>query len=455
VRPPRELLAIALPAVALAIALGGTHAAGATPAAASSRPVVYQISIDGGIDPAVARAVSRAIHDAEDADAAAVLVRLDTPGGLLTSEHSIVESIQGATVPVVCWVGPSGARAASAGTFILIGCPVAAMAPGTNVGAAHPITSSGGTVSDKVTNDAVAHIRSLAESRGRNADWAEKAVRKSVSISSEEAVRIHVADLLAPSIPALLQTIDGDTVETAAGSRVLHVAGATTHQVDLSAGEEILHWLSDADLGFLLFVFGIAGLVFEVLHPGLNVPGLLGIISLILSLAVFDSLPVNAAGILLLIGAFISFIIDIKAPGHGLPTLAGITLFVLGGLFLYHGSVDQVTRPLLYAVAVGIGLFFAVVTTAAIRARKAPVVSGVDQVVGATGVVTEPLDPDGQVRVRSEVWRATLADATAAWLPVGSAIRVNEVRGLTLVVEPAMDAGTEPQPGSIKWEMKT
>src|SRR5205823_3554174 len=287
--------------------------------------------------PAVARAVSRGIHDAEDAHAAAVLVRLDTPGGLLTSEHSIVESIQGATVPVVCWVGPSGARAASAGTFILIGCPVAAMAPGTNVGAAHPITSSGGTVSEKVTNDAVAHIRSLAEARGRNADWAEKAVRKSVSISSQEAVRIHVADLLAPSIPSLLQTIDGNTVDTAAGSRVLHVAGASIHEVDLSAGEEILHWLSDADLGFLLFVFGIAGLVFEVLHPGLNVPGLLGIISLILSLVVFDSLPVNAAGILLLIGAFISFIIDIKAPGHGLPTLAGITLFVLGGLFLYHG----------------------------------------------------------------------------------------------------------------------
>ena len=441
--------------MALAFALGPVHAAGAVSAAASSRPVVYEISIDGGIDPAVARAVSRSIHDAEDAHAATVLVRLDTPGGLLTSEHSIVESIQGATVPVVCWVGPSGARAASAGTFILIGCPVAAMAPGTNVGAAHPITSSGGTVSEKVTNDAVASIRSLAESRGRNADWAEKAVRKSVSISSQEAVRIHVADLIAPSIPSLLQTIDGNTVDTAAGPRTLHVADATVHEVDLSAGEEIVHWLSDADLGFLLFVFGIAGLVFEVLHPGLNVPGLLGIVSLILSLVVFDSLPVNAAGILLLIGAFIAFIVDIKAPGHGFPTLAGITLFVLGGLFLYHGSVDQVTRPLLYGVAVAIGLFFAVVTTAAIRARKAPVVTGVEQVVGATGVVTEELDPDGQVRVRSEVWRATLAEGAATSLPVGSMIRVNEVRGLTLVVEPAAEVGTELPTGSIKWEMKT
>src|SRR5438034_3167179 len=344
------------------------------PAAATAhRPVVYEIAIDGGIDPAVARAVDRAIGHGAEAHAAAVLIRLDTPGGLLSSMRSIIKTIQASPVPVVCWVGPAGSRAASAGTFVLIGCPVAAMAPSTNVGAAHPITSTGETVDEKITNDAVAEIRSLAETRGRNADWAERAVRKSASISAQHAVAIHVVDLIAPSVPVLLDTIDGREVDTAAGARTLHVANAEVREVSLSAGEQFLHWLSDADLGFLLFVFGIAGLIFEVLHPGLNVPGLLGLISLVLSLVVFDSLPVNAAGILLLIGAFISFIIDIKAPGHGLPTLAGITLFVLGGLFLYHGSVDQVTRPLLYGVAVAIGLFFAVVTTAAIRARKAPV----------------------------------------------------------------------------------
>jgi membrane-bound serine protease (ClpP class) len=356
-------------------------------------------------------------------------------------------------VPVVCWVGPPGSRAASAGTFILIGCPVAAMAPSTNVGAAHPITSTGRTVGEKVTNDAVAEIRSLAETRGRNADWAERAVRKSVSISAQHALDIHVADLIAPSVPALLTTIDGREIDTAAGARVLHVANAEIRGVGLSAGEQFLHWLSDADLGFLLFVFGIAGLIFEVLHPGLNVPGLLGLISLVLSLVVFDTLPVNVAGILMLVGAFVCFVVDVKAAGHGLPTLAGITLFVLGGLFLYTGSTERVTRPLLIGIAAGLGLFFFGVAAAALTARKAPVVSGVERMLGAPGVVTQMLDPVGYVRVQGHIWRATLAEGTLPRLPVDATVRVLEVRGLTLVVEPAVEEEAEPRNGSIKREM--
>jgi membrane-bound serine protease (ClpP class) len=427
----------------------GRPAAGAT----ERRPVVYEIAIDGGIDSAVARAVDRAIGDATDANAAALLVRLDTPGGLLSSMHTIVKSIQASSVPVVCWVGPPGSRAASAGTFILIGCPVAAMAPGTNVGAAHPITSTGGTVDEKVTNDAVAQIRSLAESRGRNADWAEQAVRKSVSISAKNAVDIHVADLIASSVPVLLSTIDGRQVDTAAGPRTLQVADAQIHQVDLTPGEKFLHWLSDADLGFLLFVFGIAGLIFEVLHPGLNVPGLLGLLSLVLSFVVFDALSVNVAGILLLVGAFVCLAVDLKVAGHGLPTLAGITLFVLGGLFLYNGSTERVTRPLLIAIAVALGLFFFGVTAAALGARKAPVVTGVELLIGAVGVVTQMLDPLGYVRVQGHIWRATLPDGAQQRLPVDAAVRVLAVRGLTLLVEPAPEVTSEPQPGSPSREM--
>jgi membrane-bound serine protease (ClpP class) len=327
------------------------------------------------------------------------------------------------------------------------------MAPSTNVGAAHPITSTGQTVDEKITNDAVAEIRSLAETRGRNADWAERAVRKSASISAQHAADIHVVDLIAPSVPVLLDTIDGREVDTAAGARTLDVANAQIHEVGLSAGEEFLHWLSDADLGFLLFVFGIAGLIFEVLHPGLNVPGLLGLISLVLSLVVFDTLPVNVAGILMLVGAFVCFVVDVKAAGHGLPTLAGVTLFVLGGLFLYTGSTERVTRPLLIAIAAALGLFFLGVAAAALTARKAPVVSGVERMIGAPGVVTQALDPLGYVRVQGHIWRATLAEGTLPWLAVDSRVRVLEVRGLTLVVEPASADEGEPEPGSMKREM--
>jgi membrane-bound serine protease (ClpP class) len=405
--------------------------------------VVYEIAIDGGIDPAVARAVDRALGSARDAHAAAVLVRLDTPGGLLSSMRSIIKAIQASPVPVVCWVGPPGSRAASAGTFVLIGCPVAAMAPSTNVGAAHPIISTGDTAGEKVTNDAVAEIRSLAETRGRNADWAEQAVRKSASISAQHALDIHVVDLIAPTISALLNTIDGRRVDTAAGARTLHVANAQVRELGLSPGEEFLHWLSDADLGFLLFVFGIGGLIFEVLHPGLNVPGLLGLISLVLSLVVFDTLPVNVAGILLLVGAFVCFVVDVKAAGHGLPTLAGITLFVLGGLFLYTGPTERVTRPLLIALAAALGVFFLGVAAAALTARKAPIVSGVEQMLGAPGVVTQMLDPLGYVRVQGHVWRATLAEGTLPRLPVDATVRVLEVRGLTLVVEPSVEMEAE------------
>jgi membrane-bound serine protease (ClpP class) len=442
--------AVVLAAVGMLLGAGSPAVA-----AAANRPLVYEIAIEGGIDAAVARAVDRAIGDATDAHAAAVLVRLDTPGGLLSSMHSIVKSIQASPVPVVCWVGPPGSRAASAGTFILIGCPVAAMAPSTNVGAAHPITSTGETAGEKVTNDAVAEIRSLAETYGRNADWAEQAVRKSSSISAQHAVDIHVADLIAPSVSVLLTTINGRQVDTAVGARTLRVADAQIHEVGLTAGEQFLHWLSDADLGFLLFVFGIAGLIFEVLHPGLNVPGLLGLISLVLSLVVFDTLPVNVAGALMLVGAFVCFVVDIKAAGHGLPTLAGITLFVLGGLFLYTGSTERVTRPLLIAIAVALGLFFLGAAAAALTARKAPVVSGVERMLGARGVVTQGLDPLGYVRVQGHIWRATLAEGTLPRLPVDAAVRVLEVRGLTLVVEPAVEVEAEPELGSIKREMTT
>jgi membrane-bound serine protease (ClpP class) len=429
-----------------------TGAAARVSTRVSGRPVAYEVSIEGVVDASVARLVERAVGDAEGTHAAALVVRLDTPGGLDSSMRRIIRAIQGSTVPVLCWVGPSGARAASAGTFILIGCPVAAMAAGTNVGAAHPVGVTGATETKKVTNDAAAYIRALADSRGRNADWGERAVRESVSISARGALDLHVIDLVASSLPALLHAVDGRRVETAAGTLALHVAGATVHRVGPTAGERLIHWLSDADLAFLLFVFGLSGLVFEVLHPGLNVPGLVGLVLFALSLVLFDTLPLNVAGAVFLVGAFVLFAIDLKVSAHGLPTVAGIALFILGGLLLYQPSNTRVSRPLLIAIAVALGGFFALAVRAALRARSAPVVTGVARLIGAEGVVIEALAPRGQVRVQAEVWGATLASERSQPVSVGATIRVLAIRGLMLVVQSTTEA-CEPGMGSTGTEV--
>lgn len=423
--------------------------------AGGTRPLVYEVSITGPVDSSVARVVERGIRDAGSAHAAAVVVRLDTPGGLDSSMREIIKSIEASTVPVVCWVGPPGARAASAGAFVLIGCPVGAMAPGTNVGAAHPVGLTGGTLSEKVTNDAAAYIRSLAESRGRNANWAERAVRQSVSISAQEALDIHVVDLLAPSVPALLRAVDGRPVDTAAGLVALKVAGAKVRQVGLTPGERLLHGLSDPNLAFLLFVFGLAGLVFEILHPGLNLPGVIGLILFVLSLILFGSLPINIAGLVLLAAAFVFFVIDLKGSAHGVPTLAGIVSFLLGGLFLYDPSVPnaRVSRPLLIGMDVALATFFFLAVRAGLRARKAPVVTGTAALLGSQGLVVEALEPAGRVRVRGELWAATLARETSESVPVAATVRVLALRGLTLVVEPVGNAEHESDTGSTKSEV--
>ena len=430
----------------LVVGLGASAGWAIAPAAPTGHPVVYEVSITGPVDSSVARLVERGVNEAEAAHAAALLVRLDTPGGLDSSMRRMIKAIQSSRVPVVCWTGPPGARAASAATFILIGCPVAAMAPGTNVGAAHPVGVSGATETAKVTNDAVAYIRALAEARGRNADWAEQAVRNSVSISAQSALDLHVIDLLAASAPALFDAINGRQVQTAAGTIVLDLAGATVRQVTLTSGERFVHWLSDADLGFLLFVFGIGGLLFEVLHPGLNVPGLLGVIFVILSLVVFDQLPLNAAGLALLAGAFVLFAIDLKVSAHGLPSVAGMTLFVLGGLLLYEPSTVRVSLGLLVGIAVAMGLFFAFAVRAGLRARRAPVVTGVERLIGSEGVVIEALEPRGLARVAAEMWAATLPAGETGRVAPGAIVRVLAIQGLTLVVEPIMLA-TEPDTG--------
>lgn len=398
-------------------------------------PVVTLIEQTGTVDPLTARYVERAIDDAEGIGAQAIVVRLDTPGGLDSAMRRIIKAIQGSKVPVLCWVGPSGARAASAGAFILISCPFAAMAPGTNVGAAHPVGITGDVLDAKVTNDASAYIRSLAQARGRNAAWAERAVRESISATADEAKKLEVIDLVVPSLAELLRQTNGLTVKVDGGTETLDTTGTVIETAPMSWTESILHLLIDPNIAFLLFAFGIAGLVYEVLNPGLNIAGVVGVIMLIAAFIILGMLPVNVAGLILIAAAIGFFIIDAHVVGHGLPTVAGIVSLILGGLFLFDSSVAnaRVSKGLLIGVSIALGGFFFFIVRAALKTRKQLPTMGQESLIGSTGTVRVALDPQGIVRARGEDWTARTLGAPIA---EGEVVRVKSMEGLTLEVEP-------------------
>jgi membrane-bound serine protease (ClpP class) len=419
--------------ICLAAPAGAAAAAAAI--SSSDRPLVTEIDLSGPIDPLLARYAERAIGNARRDGAAAVLVRLDTPGGLDSSMRSIIKAILRSPVPVLCWVGPSGARAASAGTFILIGCPIAAMAPGTNVGAAHPVGITGGVMSEKVTNDATAYIRSLAESWGRNAAWAERAVRDSVSVSANEALDLHVIDLLAPTRSALLRAVDGRTVRTVDRDVTLHVTGARIVRQHPTLAEALLHDFVDPNFAYLFFILGLISLAAFVIHPGVHVTAFVGVLLLVASLISFGMLPVTVAGLVLLVAGVVFSVVGLKVHGRGLPEMAAITCIVLGGLFLFNPSVPtaHVSRPLIVGVAIADTLFWVFVMRAVLRARFTPVQQGAHKVVGAEGVVLTAIDPTGVVRVKGESWTAR---SSSGPIPAGATVRVSDVTGLTLEVVP-------------------
>lgn len=413
--------------------------------AAQTGSSVRLIEQTGTVDPLTAKYVERSIKAAEEDGAIAVVVRLDTPGGLDSAMRRIIKAIQASKVPVLCWVGPPGARAASAGAFILISCPFAAMAPGTNVGAAHPVGITGDILSEKVTNDAAAYIRSLAQSRGRNADWAERAVRDSISASAEEAHRLEVIDLVVPTIPELLRQTNGLTIPTGEGGTVtLNATGALLEKAKLSPGEALLHLFIAPDIAFLFFAFGVAGIVYEVLNPGLNLAGVVGLVMLVASFVILGMLPVNVAGLILIAAAIGFFILDAVVVGHGLPTVAGIVSLVLGGLFLFDASIPNasVSKGFLVGISVALGLFFFFIVRAALNTRKQASVAGRESLVGMTGTAKIALDPQGIVHTQGEEWTAR---SDAGRIPSGTHVRVTGIEGLTLVVEPA-EAGSESQP---------
>jgi membrane-bound serine protease (ClpP class) len=417
-----------------AVAFAGALSIAAGASAQSSQPVI-ELRLDGVVDPFTANYIRGGIDQANGQGAAAVLLTIDTPGGLDSSMREIIQAILNSRVPVICYVSPEGARAASAGTFIMMGCPVAAMAPGTEIGAAHPVGVAGAIEQQKVTNDAAAYIQSLANRNDRNADWAKQAVVDSVSIPAEEALKINVIDLIAPTTQALLNDLDGQPVKVAGGETVtLHTAGAPIQTVEMGLGARILHSLLSPDFAFIFFYLGLALIVIELLHPGLSVPGILGFVCLAAAFVTFGLLPVQVIGVVLLLASGLFFLLELKHPGIGVPAIGGAVCLILGGLTLFNPSVPnaQVSRWVIVVVAGLLVAFFATVVSAAMRARRMPKAGGTERLIGKEGVVASDLDPEGVVLVTSEQWSArSVADP----LPRGTRVRVVGVDRLRLDVE--------------------
>jgi len=406
---------------AILLLLGGWFCGAATLASASLGRPVMLLEVRGVIDPIVARYVARGVQTARSNDAELVVIQMDTPGGLDTAMRDIVQSILNSDVPAVVFVAPRGARAASAGLFITMAAHVAAMAPGTNIGAAHPVDLSQGelpaTLQDKVTNDAAAYIQAITQQHGRNAKWAEDAVRQSVSISSQQALESHVVDLIADDMADLLAKLAGRRVSLPGGERVLQVEGSPILPYPMTWLEQIAHGIVDPNIAYILLSLGTLALIAEFYHPGAILPGITGVICLIFAFVALGSLPVNWGGVALILLAFALFIADIKVSGIAL-SVAGAISFILGSLLLFSpfapasaGMPQLSVSPWLTAgmTALLVG-FFSFALAAGLRARRMPVLIGGNELLGKIGIALSELAPEGVVQVQSETWSATTTD---------------------------------------------
>lgn len=414
-------------------------------ARAQNQPDVRVASIDGAITPVVARYVDRAIDDVEDDGAAALVLEIDTPGGLGSAMDDIVADILASEVPVIVYVEPRGARSASAGVFITYAAHVAAMAPGTSIGSASPVfVGSDGSVGDgsetlarKATNDAVTQIRNLADLRGRNADWAEAAVRDAANISSETALQTGVIDLIAPDLETLLAQVDGRTVTTATGTATLATAGAEVGRFDMNPVEQLLQTLADPTLAYLLVSFGLLGLYVELANPGIGVPGIAGGLALILGLLGLGSLPVEWAGLALIGLAFVLFFVDLFVPSLGILTVGGLVSFVIGSNLLVDDGLPEglrISSSAISAMTVSFALFSAMLGLLALRSQLRRPKTGAGTLLGQIGEVRVALDPRGIVFLDGERWTARTEGEP---IPVGTAVLVTVVDGITLTVRPA------------------
>jgi membrane-bound serine protease (ClpP class) len=402
---------------------------------------VYVVDFNGTINPASADYIHGALDRATESHAQCVVIRLNTPGGLLASTRVIVSDFLTSSVPVVVYVSPSGSQAASAGVFITLAAHIAAMAPGTNIGAAHPVTleqQMDSVMMEKATNDAAAFIRSISQKRHRNVEWAEDAVRKSLSITETEALQEGIIDTVATSLQDLLVKIDGMTVETSDGNKTLATKNAEIVTVDQSVREKLLDLLSDPNVSYILMMLGIWGLIFELYNPGLIFPGIVGFISLVLAFYSFNTLPVNYAGLALIVFGIVLFILEIKLTSHGLLTAGGIASIFFGSLMLIKVTSPlegvSISMKVIVSVLVCTAGFFLFIIGAGIRAQRRKPTTGKQGLIGEIGEAASDLSPSGQVKVHGETWNATTIEGT---ISLGSKVQIVEVLNLHLKVKQA------------------
>ncbi|WP_457565494.1 NfeD family protein [Caldithrix abyssi] len=411
----------------------------------ASAEVVHRIIIEGVINPVATEYITKSIEQAEETNVEALIIQLDTPGGLMESMHKIVKAIQASEVPVIVYVAPSGSRAGSAGVFITYAAHIAAMAPSTNIGSAHPVfggsptgaqpdTATTSTLMEKVVNDAVAKIRSLAEKRGRNADWAEKAITESANITEKEALKLKVIDFIAPSVDSLLSLIDGRQVELDVGVvKTLRTANAQVITFEMNWRQRLLDIISNPNVAYILLMLGIYGILFELYSPGAILPGVVGGICLILGLYALQTLPVNYAGFLLIIFAVILFLLEIKIPSYGLLTIGGIISLIMGSVMLFESPLPflRVSWQVITFVVTLSVLFFVFAIGMAIRTHRKKPTTGDAGLIGEIGEVYKPLNPEGTIKVHGEYWKAVSDEPCKK----GQKVEVVEFNRNTLVLK--------------------
>ena len=398
------------------------------------------IRVDGSINPAVAAFIKNTIDEANDEKAQCLIIHLNTPGGLLKSTRVIVSDIFESNVPVIVYVSPGGAHAGSAGVFITMAAHVAAMAPSTNIGAAHPVNLQGGmdsTMNTKATNDAAAFIRAIAEKRNRNVEWAENAVRQSVSITEVQAVEEKVVDLIAQNEQDLLQRINGRMVEINTGSLTLQTSGVEVEQVEMNFIENLLNTISDPNIAYILMMLGFYGILFELYSPGAIAPGVIGGICLILAFYSMHSLPLNYAGLALIIFGIILFILEVKIISHGILSIGGAIALALGSMMLIRrdSTLDfmRISWGVIIATTIVTALFFFFIIALAVKGQRKKPMSGTEGIIGEIGEALAVLDPSGMVSVHGEIWKA---ESVSGSIALGQKVRVTAIKDLTLFVEP-------------------
>ena len=411
---------------------------------------VLKIVVNDAIHPITTEYITRAIAEAEKNKDEALLIEINTPGGLLDSTRDIIERVVASPVPVIIYVTPSGSRAASAGFFILESADVAAMAPGTNTGAAHPVTLGGGKMDDvmkeKIENDSAALMRSVVGKRGRNVEVAETAVRQSKSFTDQEALSKKLIDYVAPTEEDLFKQLQGKQVKRFNGQTVtLNLAGQSIRPFDMTLKQHILAYLLDPNIAFILFAVGALALYVEFNHPGAVVPGTVGVVFILLAIFAFNLLPVRFAAVVLILASFALFALEAKFTTHGVLAIGGIVTLTLGGLLLVDAPIPEMRVHLLTALAVSIplGIITVFLMSIALKARANKVVTGVQGLIGEIGLAQSPLSPKGKVFVHGEIWDAI----SSSDVPAGQSVVVRRVEGFQLQVDPAT-ANSQLSPGT-------